>query len=436
MGRLIVPEEAGMGLQIRRVLSLAVASSLPIGPSAAATVRTLIIAVGLAALVSGCGADDPSRPGSPRTARTPLEGAPFPYAETAEDVGVSSDAVWLFKERLYSRMVARHLVGAEILVIVDGQIVLHQAMGWADREGLVPMERNSIFRLASMTKPLAGTATLMLAEEGRVGLDEPVSRYLDSFENGSSGDITVRHLLTHRSGFVQDGDLPGFADQPTLVDAVNLAGEQGPTYEPGERIIYSDLNSEALGAVVATVTGMPVERFLERRILAPLGLADTHTAFSPEAVWADRVPSSYRSWGGSWERWWNPSRPHETPWFSPAGDLFGSAFDYARFLQSWMDRGKYADGRLLEALTIDHALADPVAADTPPTRVRWYGMQWEIYSRPQANGELPAFGHRGETGTLGMAIPGRNAIVIYLTNSNETEVVEEVIDAALEMFGS
>jgi len=121
----------------------------------------------LAALAAtACGPDDPSRPGSPRTARTPLEGAPFPYAESAEEVGLSPDALWLFKERLYSRVVARHVVGAEILVLVDGGVVLHQAMGWADRDDLVPMERNSIFRLASMTKPLAGTATLMLVDEG------------------------------------------------------------------------------------------------------------------------------------------------------------------------------------------------------------------------------------------------------------------------------
>jgi len=400
-------------------------------------VGALIVISGLAALAAGCGTDDASRPGSPRTARTPLEGAPFPYAESAEDVGVSSDAIWLFKERLYSRMVARHLVGAEVLVIVDGQIVLHQAMGWADNADLVPMERNSIFRLASMTKPVVGTATLMLAEEGSIGLDEPVGRYLDSFGGGSSADITVRHLLTHRSGFVQGGDPPGYADQPTLLDAVNLAGEQGPTYPPGERFIYSNLNSEALGALVATVSGLPVELFIEQRILAPLEMSDTHTGFSPEVDWADRVPSSYRSWGGSaWERWWNPSRPHETPWFSPAGDLFGSAFDYARFLGAWMDGGAYADGRLLDGSTVEEALADPVAADTIPPRARWYGMQWEIYAPPLSAGGLPAFGHRGATGTVGLAIPDRNAIVIYLTNSNETEVVEEVIDAALEMFGS
>ena len=101
---------------------------------------------------AGCGADDPSRPGSPRTARTPLEGAPFPYAENADEVGVSPDAIWLFKERLYSRMVARHLVGAEVLVIVNGRIVLHQAMGWADNADLVPMERDAIFRLASSAR--------------------------------------------------------------------------------------------------------------------------------------------------------------------------------------------------------------------------------------------------------------------------------------------
>ncbi|NNK48578.1 MAG: beta-lactamase family protein [Gemmatimonadetes bacterium] len=401
------------------------------------TTRALGLALGLATLVGGCGEEDSSRPGSPRTSRMPLDNSPFPYAETAEDVGVSSDAIWLFKERLYSRMVARHMVGAEILVLVGGQIVLHQAMGWADRDELVPMARNSIFRLASMTKPLAGTAVLMLVEEGRLGLDEPVGRYLDSFRFDAAGRITIRHLLIHRSGFVQGGEPPGYSDQATLIDAANLAGEQGPTYEPGERFIYSDLNSDALGAVVATITGEPVDRFIRRRILSPLGMSDTHTAFSPSVGWADRVPSSYRSWSGtSWERWWNPNRPHESRWFSPAGDLFGSAFDWARFLQAWVDLGEYGDGRLLEAAAVLEALADPVAADTLPARSRWYGMHWEVYSRPESPGGLPAFGHRGATGTLGMAIPGRDAVVVFLTNSNETEVVEEVIDAALEMFGS
>jgi CubicO group peptidase (beta-lactamase class C family) len=247
----------------------------------------------------------------------------------------------------------------------------------------------------------------------------------------------VKELLTHRSGFVQSGEPPGYAAQPTLVDAVNLAATQGPAFGPGERFIYSNLNSDALGAVVATISSMPVERFFEERILEPLGLADTHTAFSPDADWANRVPSLYRSWGGtSWERWWNPARPHATTWFSPAGGLFGTAFDYARFLQVWIDGGAFGDERLLQPATVEAALADPIAADTMALRTRWYGMHWEIYARPPTTGGLPTFGHRGATGTLGMAIPHRNTIVIYLTNSGETEVVDEVINAALEIFGS
>ncbi len=395
-----------------------------------------------AVLATGCGADDQSRPGFPRTPRTAFEESPYPYAASAEDVGLSSDAVWLFKERLYSRVVARHVIGSEVLVIKDGQIVLHQAMGWADRDDLVPMERNSIFRLASMTKPFVATAALLLAEEGNIAIDSPVATYLASFDNEASRRVTVRDLLTHRSGFVQGGEPPGYAAQPTLVDAVSLAATQGPDFEPGERFIYSNLNSDVLGAVVATVSSMPVERFLEERILEPLGLADTHAVFSPDAGWANRVPSSYRSWGGSsWERWWNPARPHATSWFSPAGDLFGTAFDYARFLQVWVDGGAFGDEQLLQPATVEAALADATAADTTvgdttAARTRWYGMHWEIYARPPTTGGLPVFGHRGATGTLGMAFPHRNTIVIYLTNSGETDVVDEVIDAALEMFGS
>lgn len=401
----------------------------------------ILAGLALAALLTaGCGPEDPSRPGSPRTARTPLSGAPFPYAETPEAVGVSTDVLWLFKERLYSRVVARHVVGAEILLIVDGRIVLHQAMGWADRDEPIPMARNSIFRLASMTKPLIGTATLMLVEEGVLDLDEPVGHYLDSFGSGSANRITVRQLLTQRSGFVQGGEVAGYSEQPALVDAVELAGIVGPDEDPGGRFIYSDLNSDILGALVATVSGMPVEQFIEERILAPLDLSDTHTAFSPDVPWRDRVPSSYRSWGGtSWERWWNPARPHETRWFSPAGDLLGSAFDYARFLEAWLasaSPGGSDSMRLLRPETVADALADPAPPDTLESRRRWYGMQWEIFAPSDEAGGLPAFGHRGATGTLGMVIPDRNVIVIYLTNSSETEVVEEVVDTALEMFGS
>jgi len=380
-------------------------------------------------ILAACSSGETSRPGFPRTELTPIAGAPFPYA-APEDVGVSEQRLWLFKERLYSRVVARHLVGSEVLVIKDGRIVLHQAMGWADIDRAVPMERDAVFRIASMTKPFVGTATLMMVDEGLIGLDDPVASYLPSFDNSRSGAITVRQLLTHRSGFAQGAEPPGYSEAPSLRDAVDLLGEFGPDYPPGEDFMYSSLNSETLGALIEAVTGEPVERILEQQIIQPLGLSDTHAAFAPEVSWADRVPSLYRRWGdGPWERFWNPLRPHEVEWFSPAGDLYGTAFDYAEFLTGLLD------GQLIPDATVADALADPIAGSRPAPLPRWYGMHWEIYSPASGDGGLPAFGHRGATGTVGMAIPDANAIVVYLTNSQETDVVEEVIVAALELFG-
>jgi CubicO group peptidase (beta-lactamase class C family) len=383
-------------------------------------------------LLAACtSSDDEGRPGFPRTPRTPLAGAPYAYA-SADEVGLSEDRIWWFKERLYSRVVARHVVGAEILVVKDGRIVLHQAMGWADRERLIPLERNAIFRIASMTKPFAGTALLMLMEEGRIGLDDRVADHLPSFDNARSGRITIRQLLTHRSGFVQAG-VDGFRDQSTLREAVDLAGEIGPDFPPGDRFIYSNLNSAALGALVAELSGEPVELFLEARILEPLGLDDTHARFSPDLPWAMRVPSSYQRWGGSrWERFWSNTTTNPERWFSPSGDLFSTAFDYARFLASWMD-GQQGD-RLLTGATVEEALADPMAGDTAVARERYYGSQWEVYAPPSRAGELPVFGHRGAIGTVGLAFPEEEVLVLFLTQSKENDVVDEVIEMALDVF--
>lgn len=390
----------------------------------------------LAAGLGGCQQEDASRPGSPRTARTPLGGSPFPYA-APEEVGVSSEAIWLFKERLYSRVVARHVVGSEILVIVDGRIVLHQAMGWADREEQIPLERNAVFSLGSMGEPVVGTAALELVEAGRLDLDAPVARYLPAFAGQASRSVTVRHLLTQRSGFAQGEEPPGYDDQGSLLEAVQLVGERGPGQAPGERFAHASLNADILGAAVAAIAGEPIETVLDDRVLRPLGMSDTHTAYSVDAPWAGRVPSLYRSWGGrSWDRWWNPLRPHEDPWFNPSSDLHGTALDYARFLSMWMDEGRYPGGRLLAGETVRRALADPAPPDTLPARRRWQGMMWEIYAPPADPESLPVFGRRGLTGTVGLAIPARRAMVIYLSNSMENEVVDEVIDAALEMFGS
>jgi CubicO group peptidase (beta-lactamase class C family) len=395
----------------------------------------LAAALSLLPWAAGCAGDDEGRPGFPRTARTPIAGSPIPYI-LPEEVGLAPDEIWRLKERLYARVVARHLVGAEIVVVKDGGIVLHQAMGWADRDERVPMDRNTVFRLASMTKPLVGTATLLLVEEGRLGLDDRVGDHLDSFDNERSGRITVRHLLTHRSGFAQGTEPPGYTSRSTLREAVDLLGRAGPDVPPGERFIYSNLNSEILGAVVEEIAGEPVDRFLESRVLSPLVMGETHTRLEPGSPRTAHVASSYRRWGDApWERYWSPARAGAEAWFNPAGDLLGTAVDYAKFLAAWIDSVEGRSGGLVTQALARDAISDPDAGPEDPPRPRYFGMHWEIYAPPSDPGGLPAFGHRGATGTVGLAIPDRAVIVVFLTNSQETEVVEEVIQQSIELFG-
>jgi CubicO group peptidase (beta-lactamase class C family) len=384
----------------------------------------------LLAALAACSSGESSRPGFPRSELTPVADAPFPYA-TAQDTGLDPRRLWRFKERLYARVVARHLVGSEILVVKDGRIVLHQAMGWADIDRRIPLERNSIFPIASMTKPILGVAVLQLVEQGRIELDAPVATYLPSFDNPRSGGITIRQLLTHRSGFAQGAEPSGYESSGSLRKAVDLLGATGPDFAPGERFAYSGLNSDILGAVIESAYGEPAERLLEQEMIGPLGLQDTHTSFDPAEPWAERVPSLYRSWSqGRWERHWNPLRPHESNGFSPAGRLYATAFDYARFLQACVE------GELLADATIRLALEDPAPDARTTAPRRWYGMHWEVYAPPSAPGDLPAFGHRGATGTVGMVIPHSDTIIIYLTNSQENDVVDEVIEESIELFAN
>ncbi|MCL7960801.1 MAG: beta-lactamase family protein [marine benthic group bacterium] len=338
-----------------------------------------------------------------------LPTSPFPCS-TAEDEGLDPFVIEAFMNDVAWWVEQGRLVGGELLVIVNGHIVWHQAVGWSDRDRRTPLERNSIYRLRSMTKPFTGAAILVLAEEGRLDLDDPAAMYLSSFDNERSGTITIRELLTHGAGFEQTRFPDGYWARPDLRSAVDLVGEMGPPNPPGESYRYSDHNSATLGAIVAEVTGAPVEAFIQTRILDPLGLRDTHAHFSPDSAWAPRMNSTYgTSSDGSLERYWDPSMQQQTPWFRASGGLYSTVFDYARWLTVWMNLGAYEEGRLLDEATVREALA--------PGYSPRYGMHWERSGDPEGNSFLPAFGHSGSDGTFAMAFPAVDAMVFYFTQS-------------------
>jgi CubicO group peptidase (beta-lactamase class C family) len=386
----------------------------------------LILALGLLSLSTGVAH---AQTEIPRTGTLPgVAASPYPYA-APEEVGLERGALDALADSVADWVGAGEIVGAEILVVKDRRVVLHQAIGWRDRTAGLPLERNTLFRIRSMTKPFTATSIFLLAEAETLGLEDPVAKYLPSWRNPQSDGITIRQLLSHTGGFVQGGFPGPFQEYPDLRAAVDAVGEAGPQNPPGERYEYSDVGSATLGAIVAEVSGIPLERFIESRILEPLGLSDTHTHYWPGAPWAQRMNPTYvrPSPGADWVQYWNPSQSQAMPFFRASGGLYTTVFDYARWLDLWMERGEHGAERLISKETVNAALT--------PGASPGYGLHWEIFSPVPDDGSLPTFGHGGSDGTLAVAIQELNATALIFTQSRGNRVLRRfgsMVRAALE----
>jgi CubicO group peptidase (beta-lactamase class C family) len=359
-------------------------------------------------VLAATGCDPGVAQDAPRSGFDCLADAPYPCALPG-GLGLDPDVLQAFTDDLYAWINSGGLVGAELLVVKDRQIAWHVAMGWSDREGERPLRRNSIYRMRSMTKPFVGTAVLILAEEGLLDLDDRVADHLPSFDNERSGEITIRQLLTHGAGFEQTAFSSAYWAEPTLREAVRSVGKEGPPNPPGERYRYADRSSATLGAIVAELTGRPVEEFIRSRILEPIGLHDTHAHFAPDSAWAGRMNSTYSLQGGRLSRYWDNTQVQQTPWFRASGGLYSTVFDYARWLEVWMDHGALKEGHLLTDETIVEALS--------PGFTEGYGLHWELFSGSPEEGGLPAFGHGGSDGTFAIAYPELDAMILFFTQS-------------------
>lgn len=305
------------------------------------------------------------------------------------------------------------VMGAELMVMIDGTEALHEVWGWNDREDGVKLEKDRIFRLRSMTKPFVGTSILMLMEQGKLKLDDPVSKYLKSFDNPKSKTITIRDLLYHTSGFTMGYPKGSIDDYTNLEDAVADAAAQGPKYEPGKEYHYADADSAALGLIIRELTGMPPETFIHEKIFKPLDMNNTYCLLRKDRPDRKTVCSTYIWRDGKYVKFWDNEDPPETPFFRASGGVFGTMSDYAAFLKMWMDGGKHGKVRFLKEETVQKAL-------TPGPVSPRYGMHWEIYHPASGDETMPVFGHGGSDGTVAIALPREHAMVFYFTQSRGT----------------
>ncbi len=319
---------------------------------------------------------------------------------------------------------SEEVVGAELLVMQNRQVALHEGFGWLDRERDMAMEPDTLFNIRSMTKPMTGSLALMLIDEGALSHGDKVSAHLSSFAAGGSSSITVDHLLTHRSGLPMSL-LKGFPDG-TLWSIAAMAGEHGPDHTPGEAFHYSDAGSDALGAVVEAAGGRSLSKLFHTRLFEPLGMENTYAPLGAAADVDRPVATAYVMQEGAWTPYWTGDSKPLYSIAMGAQSVHTTAIDYARFLGMWLDKGRAGRGRVLSTQAVEKALRSVSDATLPGTNASMptgftdvdvrYGRMWMLWTRSGSD-ELVAFGHGGSDGTWAWAWPDRDLIVVYCTQS-------------------
>ena len=361
-----------------------------------------------------------------------LQDPAFPPA-TPASVGMSEEALAVLDETVRKYVERDMAVGAELLVIKDRQTVLHEAYGWRDREAGMPMERDTIFNIRSMTKPLTGAAAQMLIDDGLLALDDRAADHLPGFDNAASEGITIEQLLTHTSGLplttVQSTDQ--YASLESMADA---AGEGGPQFEPGSKFWYSDTGTDTLGAVVEQVSGMLLSDFIRERLLEPLGMDDSYYPGDPADPRLERTASLYAGRFGEWVRFWGPDAEPFYPYAWGSQSLYATPRDYARFLAMWLDEGRSGALEVLSPEAVARMLTPEspmgsLGSDAPyPTLfpdLRVYHGQMAVLhvAGEPVDGQAPAgaapeiIGYSGSDGTIAWAWPDRDLMILYFTQS-------------------
>jgi CubicO group peptidase (beta-lactamase class C family) len=336
-------------------------------------------------------------------------------------------------------MMSKNEIAGAVTAVVSKDRVLHlDASGWADVAAKRPMTPDALFWIASMTKPVTGAAVLMLQDEGKLSVTDPVAKYLPEFAglrtpSGKPANLTITQILTHTSG-LGEAAAPAAREARTLADLVPLWLAAPMQYEPGERWKYTQSGINAGARIVEVVSGMTFDAFVQKRLFDPLGM--TSTTFYPTADQRRRLATAYAKnaeTGGlepvpPREGYGDRSRPPQGN-----GGLFSTAPDYVRFCRMLLNGGTLEGRRYLspQAMTL---LASPQTGtlptgffqtDTYGNRGANYG--WGITTsilRTPHDGVASmlspgTFGHGGAWGTQAWIDPVKGvAYVLMIQRSN------------------
>jgi CubicO group peptidase (beta-lactamase class C family) len=352
----------------------------------------------------------------------------LPLSEgSPESVGMSSERLSRIDMMLTKSISDGEIPGAVALVARKGKIVYFKAFGTAGNGR--PQTRDDIFRIASQSKAITATAVMMLWEEGKFRLDDPISKYIPEFKNPmvlsnfrysdttystvpANQEITIRHLLTHTSGIgygVIDQDerfkmiyaKAGITDlfttgSVTIGESVKKLAKLPLHFNPGGDYSYSE-GLDVLGYFIEIVSGMPFDEYLRKHLFEPLGMTDTWF-YLPSDKGKRLVPVQWKV-KGEWDTYpvtfYDPDYPVKgsRSFFSGGAGLSSTAKDYATFLQMYLNGGELNGVRILSRTTVDLIMQNQVGDLWEDTSGRGYGLAFGLQTQKGAA--------RGGLGTIG-----------------------------------
>jgi CubicO group peptidase (beta-lactamase class C family) len=309
--------------------------------------------------------------------------------------GISTERLQRIDNFISGYVAKGQIPGAVALVVRNGKVVYHKSFGYSDLENKVSLKKDDIFRIASQTKAITSLAVMMLFEDGKFLLDDPVSRYLPEFKNPkvlanvnwadttftavpAKSEITIRQLLTHTSGidYASIGSqefkaLYAKAKVPSgigsanmlLADKMKVLGDLPLKHNPGEQFTYG-LNTDVLGYLVEVISGQPLDQFFKTRIFQPLGMNDTYFYLPKEKH--NRLVYLYETKNGVLSKMSTSTYDGSNPqypmlagtYFSGGAGLSSTVEDYAKFLQLFLNKGEYNGTRLLSRKTVELMLTN------------------------------------------------------------------------------
>jgi len=379
-----------------------------------------------------------------------------------EDVGLSSERLQRVTQMIQQRIAAGDLAGAVTIVARKGRVAYLNSQGVMDLESKQPMTPAAMFRIASMTKPVVGVAIMLMVEEGKLRLNDPVSRYIPEFANmkvaiaapvaggrGASAaggapappqfytvpaqrQITIKDLLSHVSGLgsgpMGNSDIDKVArkEGEKLADYIPRLGGTALEFQPGSRWTYSPgAGFETLGRIVEIASGMPLDRFFRTRIFDPLGMKDI--AFWPTDAQWPRVATVYTRGANGLTKAQTPNDTmSKNVYFRGSGGLYSTAEDYiplGMMLAGW---GELNGKRLLSRKTVEMMIAAHVP-DTLPGRAvgEGYGLSVRVVTNHAARGTMLSdgtFGWTGAQGTHFFVDPKEELVGVLMVQTSNGEI--------------